>query len=155
MTVEQSAPPQRFAAMTHLTRKARVLRHVQRGVTLVEVLIVVAIIAMVAGGVTVFALPKYNEAKKTTAETGARTIRQAAQAWQVTTGESGCPTVSQLVADKQLDPGTNTTDPWGSAYLVQCADDEIVVTSPGPDKKKGSTDDIKVPKTAVALEDEG
>jgi prepilin-type N-terminal cleavage/methylation domain-containing protein len=33
-----------------------------RGVTLFEVLIVVAILAMVASGVAVFALPKYREA---------------------------------------------------------------------------------------------
>ncbi len=38
-------------------------RRSSRGVTLGEVLIVVAIIAMVAGGVAVFALPKYKEAQ--------------------------------------------------------------------------------------------
>ena len=49
-------------------RKARK----SRGVTLFEVLIVVAILAMVAGGVAVFALPRFRDAQKTTAKTGAR-----------------------------------------------------------------------------------
>lgn len=118
----------------------------QRGVTLVEVLIVVAIIAMVAGGVAVFALPKFREAQIKTAETGARTIRQAIQSWQATSNETTCPTVSQLVQEKQLDSATNTNDPWGQPYTLTCTDDEIIVISSGPDKKKGTKDDISVPK---------
>jgi prepilin-type N-terminal cleavage/methylation domain-containing protein len=43
--------------------KAWSRRCLRRGVTLVEVLIVVAIIAMVAGGVAVFALPKFRVAQ--------------------------------------------------------------------------------------------
>lgn len=118
-----------------------------RGVTLVEVLIVVAIIAMVAGGVAVFALPKYREAQKTSAETGARVIRTAVQQWQASNNEVACPTMSQLVQEKHLDPGANTNDPWGSAYILTCSEDDVMVTSPGPDKKKGTKDDIKVPKS--------
>ena len=78
-----------------------------RGVTLVEVLIVVAIIAMVAGGVAVFALPKYKEAQIKNAETGARIVRTAVQQWQAANNETTCPTISQLVQEKQLDPSGN------------------------------------------------
>ena len=77
-------------------------RQLERGVTLVEVLIVVAIVAMVAGGVTVFALPRYKEAQIKSAETWARTIRAAIQNWQAATNETSCPTVSQLVQEKHL-----------------------------------------------------
>ncbi|MCA9598574.1 MAG: type II secretion system protein [Myxococcales bacterium] len=133
-------------------RLARALAR-RRGVTLVEVLIVVAIIAMVAGGVAVFALPKYREAQKTSAETGARVIRQAVQSWQAANNEVACPTVSQLVQEKNLDPGANTNDPWGSAYILNCTEDDVIVTSSGPDKKKGTKDDIRVPK-AVSAADE-
>ena len=65
---------------TELLNQLRTLaqaRRARRGVTLVEVLIVVAIIAMVAGGVAVFALPKYKEAQIKNAETGARIVRTA------------------------------------------------------------------------------
>ena len=79
-------------------------KRARRGVTLVEVLIVVAIIAMVAGGVAVFALPKYKEAQIKNAETGARIVRTAIQQWQAANNETSCPTMSQLVQEKQLDP---------------------------------------------------
>lgn len=136
------------------SRARRLARAVQRGVTLVEVLIVVAIIAMVAGGVAVFALPKYKEAQITTAKTGARVIRNAVQQWQLSNNEYGsCPTVSQLVADRQLDAGQNTDDPWGMPFVITCSDDNVAVGSYGPDKKAGSKDDIMVPEGASAQGD--
>jgi general secretion pathway protein G len=120
-----------------------------RGVTLVEVLIVVAIVAMVAGGVTVFALPRYREAQVRSAETWARTIRAAIQNWQAASNETGCPTVSQLVQEKHLDPGTSTKDPWGQEFTLNCTEDEVFVSSNGPDKKKGTKDDIQIPRAAT------
>jgi len=132
-----------------LVRRLRRLRR-GRGVTLFEVLIVVAILAMVAGGVAVFALPRFQDSQKKTAEAGARTIRMAVQQWQAANNETSCPTVSQLIQDKQLDSAQNTNDPWGQSYNLNCSDDEVTVMSNGPDKKKGTKDDIAVPKTAAA-----
>jgi general secretion pathway protein G len=119
-----------------------------RGVTLVEVLIVVAIIAMVASGVAVFALPKYREAQRSSADTGARVIRSAVQNWQRVNNETSCPTVTQLVQEKHLDSASNTNDPWGQEYQLNCSEDDVIVSSAGPDKKKGSPDDVRVPKLA-------
>jgi len=144
--VVQRAKTSRFSARR---------RALARGVTLVEILIVVAIIAMVASGVAVFALPKYKEAQKKTAETGARVIRSAIQDWQRVNNESSCPTMSQLVQEKHIDSAANTDDPWGEAYVLSCTDDDVIVTSKGPDKKKGTADDIRVPKNAVAGEGGG
>lgn len=124
----------------------------QRGVTLFEVLIVVAILAMVAGGVAVFALPKFREAQMKTAESSARVIRTAVQAWQAANNESSCPTVSQLVQERHIDSATNTDDPWGEAFVLTCTDDDVYVSSKGPDKKKGTSDDISVPKGVAAEE---
>ena len=123
-------------------------KHAQQGVTLVEVLIVVAIIAMVAGGVAVFALPKYKEAQIKSAETGARIVRTAVQQWQAANNETTCPTISQLVQEKQLDPGQSTKDSWNQDFSLNCTDDEVIISSNGPDKKKGTKDDIVVPKGA-------
>jgi general secretion pathway protein G len=127
-------------------QRSRLARSLERGVTLVEVLIVVAIIAMVASGVAVFALPKYKEAQVKSAETGARVIRGAIQNWQRVNNESTCPAMAQLIQEKELDSATTTTDPWGQAYVLSCTDDDVIVASNGPDKKRGTPDDIRVPK---------
>ena len=42
----------------------RVKRAASRGVTLIEILIVLAIVGLIAGGVAVVAIPKYAEAQK-------------------------------------------------------------------------------------------
>lgn len=143
------------ASSAERARQARRSRRaVARGVTLVEVLIVVAIIAMVAGGAAVFALPRFREAQIKTAQTWARTIRAAVQNWQATANETSCPTISQLIQEKQLDPGASTTDPWGQQFVLNCTEDEVYVLSTGPDKKKGTKDDIQIPKAANPAGDE-
>ena len=115
-----------------------------RGVTLVEVLIVVAIMSLIATGVTVAVIPKFREAQKRTAEQNALEIRSAVARWRATRGDT-CPSVAQLVTDKEIDSASKTDDPWGSAYTIECGEDEVKVTSPGPDKKAGSADDVVVP----------
>jgi general secretion pathway protein G len=129
-------------------------RRLERGVTLFEVLIVVAILAMVAGGVAVFALPRFKEAQVKTARTAAQTIRGAVHQWQLNNGDSACPTVSQLVEEKYLDKGTNTVDPWNQAFSITCNEAEVVVSSSGPDKKKGTLDDVTVPQAGPTKESE-
>ncbi|MBI4702132.1 MAG: prepilin-type N-terminal cleavage/methylation domain-containing protein [Deltaproteobacteria bacterium] len=117
----------------------------RRGVTLVEVLIVVAIMALIAGGVSIMVLPKWRQAQIDTATTTARTIKQAAAGWiALKGGGDQCPTVSTLIADKEIDPSGKTEDPWGSPYKIACTADDVIVTSPGPDKKEGTPDDIRV-----------
>lgn len=125
---------------------ARITKAVARGVTLVEVLIVVAIMSLIAAGVTVAVIPKFRQAQVDTATNNAREVRTAAARWRATRGGDQCPTISQLVQDKEIDTASKTDDPWGSAYKINCTDDEITVSSPGPDKKDGTTDDIMVPK---------
>jgi general secretion pathway protein G len=140
---------QRISSLVDRNMRARRSVRRERGVTLFEVLIVVAILAMIAGGVAFFALPQFNKARIQTAEGAARVIRQAAQQWQASNNETSCPSMSQLVQDKLLDPGQNTADPWGQAFTLTCNDEDVTVISGGPDKKKGSKDDIVVPKGAT------
>ncbi|MCU0654949.1 MAG: type II secretion system protein GspG [Polyangiaceae bacterium] len=141
----------RFDAMTMSSpplalRRAR--RLLSRGVTLIEVLIVVAILSMIAAGVTVAVLPKFKEAAVKNTETNAREIRNAVQRWRGLRGGSDCPSISQLVQDKEIDSASKTDDAWGSPYKIACTEDDVIVSSPGPDKKEGSADDIVVPKGA-------
>jgi general secretion pathway protein G len=128
-------------------------RAARRGVTLFEVLIVVAILAMVAGGVAVFALPRFKEAQIKTARSGAQTVRQAVLQWQLSNAEETCPSVSQLVQEKFLDTGSDNKDPWGQEYDIQCTGDDVMVSSGGPDKQKGGADDITVPSSGRSGEE--
>ena len=66
MTLETIMNPTNAAL---LTRLRRLRRAATRGVTLVEVLIVVAIMALIAGGVSFLVLPRYREAQVKTAKT--------------------------------------------------------------------------------------
>ena len=132
-------------------RRAR-RRRGQAGVTLVEVLIVVAIMALLASGVTFAILPKYKEAQVSTAKTSAQVMRRAIQDWQRVNNEYTCPTVSQLVEGKHIDTGAELDDPWGMPWVLSCTDDEVFVQSNGPDKKQGTTDDISVPKLRADTE---
>ena len=128
------------------TARRRALRAASRGVTLIEVLIVVAILSLIAAGVTVAVFPRFKEAQMKTTETNAREIRNAVSRWRGLHGGSDCPTISQLVQDKEIDSASKTDDPWGSAFKITCTEDEVIVSSPGPDKKDGTADDIIVPK---------
>ena len=135
---------------TSLRLRAILSRRRQRGVTLFEVLIVVAILSMIAGGVAFFALPQYQKAQVKTAKSAAQIMRQAVSQWQATNNETTCPTMSQLVQEKLLDPGQTTNDPWGQPFSMSCSEEGVVVLSSGPDKKKGTKDDIVVPESAAA-----
>jgi general secretion pathway protein G len=121
----------------------------RRGVTLVEVLIVIAIMSLIATTVVVAVIPKFQQAMNDTALNSAREIRSAVVRWRATRGGDQCPTVSQLVSDKEIDTASKIDDPWGSQFKIICSEDEVVVASIGRDKKEGTPDDLSVPAKAV------
>jgi general secretion pathway protein G len=117
-------------------------RAVQRGVTLVEVLIVVAIMAVISGGVTLVAFPLYKKAKVDTGMVGVRTMKNAAELYQNLDGTSdSCPTLQNLIQSKKIQ-GSQSDDPWQSAYRIDCSQGEIRVYSNGNDRKPGTPDDL-------------
>ena len=79
------------------------------------------------------------------AETYARAIRNAANRWRAYHGEHACPTTQQLVEDKEIDSRSRLTDPWDTPYLITCSEEDVQVSSAGPDRKVGTDDDIRVP----------
>src|SRR5687768_8190658 len=115
-------------------------RAASRGVTLIEILIVLAIVGLIAGGVAVVAVPKYQESQKNQAKIDARTIHPVAEKYKVD-HPGVCPTVEQLRAEKELSAASKITDPWDSPYKIVCGDEDIMVLSFGPDKKENTNDD--------------
>lgn len=124
----------------------------KRGVTLVEVLIVLAIMALIAGSAVFLVFPQLAKARIDTAVLSAQTIRKAAELHRNIEGADGCPTVDDLVNSRKLEKG-KTNDPWGSPFKIQCKEaDEIRVTSMGKDKKEGTADDVADDFTKADIE---
>ena len=130
---------------TYVKKTVRVRRNRKkaRGVTLVEVLIVVSIMAVISGAAALFAVPMFKEAKIKTAATGCQTVKAAADLYMsMDASGDACPTIQDLVANKRLE-ASKTEDPWGVPYKINCAEGEIHVTSAGNDRKEGTPDDLR------------
>jgi general secretion pathway protein G len=134
----------------NVKKTVRIMRRAAaRGVTLVEVLIVVSIMAVISGGAVVLAFPLYKEARIKTAVVSAKEIKKAAQLYQeMDSTTEGCPTIQDLVSAKRLDANT-ANDPWGKPFRIVCGEGDIRVLSSGNDKKDGSADDIRDDFTPV------
>jgi prepilin-type N-terminal cleavage/methylation domain-containing protein len=120
-------------------------RRSQRAVTLVEVLIVVAIIALVSASVAVAAIKFWGPSQDKSAATNARAIRGAVKAWWMEHDASLCPSVQQLVDDQVLDKDNAATDPWGKPWRIECVDSDVTIYSDGRDRLAGTSDDIRIP----------
>jgi len=119
-------------------------RFASRGVTLVEVLIVLTIMAIIAGGAVALVFPQLKKARVKKAVLDVGVIKTAAGAYQHIdkATREGCPTVKDLVSAKQLD-GKNIDDPWDQPYIVDCAGQGVSVSSSGADRKEGTPDDVR------------
>jgi len=129
--------------VSRLRLARRLARVGARGVTLVEVLIVVAIMAVISGGVTLVAFPLYRESRIKIGVQGCQTVKQAAELYQNldATGDA-CPTIQDLVTSKKLD-GQHAEDPWGMPFRIDCSEGEIHVWSNGNDRRPATPDDLK------------
>jgi general secretion pathway protein G len=103
--------------MTHRNHQRRTQR---RAFTLLEVLIVVAIIVVLAGLGTYFLLPQLDQAKADLAKPGIETLSKAAQTYKIRNGDF--PASLAQLAQYQPDGSPPIVeekalvDPWGQAY---------------------------------------
>lgn len=119
-----------------------------RAVTLVEVLIVVAIIALIAGGVGIAAFERYRKAQRDMTRAGAVQVRAAVRAWWLEHEPTECPDFDELVRSAALDEGSRRGDAWGEPWSIQCVEGRVTVSSAGPDRQLGTSDDIRVPASS-------
>lgn len=125
----------------------QVRRHAKRrrrleGMTLVEMMIVVIIMAMIAAAVGVAVLPQMERARIQQARTDALAIRSGATAFLLDRG-SECPSVAALREQGFLDNATRHEDPWDTAFSIECAERDVIVASAGPNREMGDEDDIR------------
>lgn len=118
----------------------------QRGFTLLEIMIVLAIMGLIVTGVSIKVFAQLKKAKVQTAKIGVKKIIDASGRFMAGPG-SGCPKgIDELIAQGELSKNDGK-DPWGTAYVFKCPGtqdtDGVDVTSWGPDKADGTADDIR------------
>jgi general secretion pathway protein G len=124
-------------------RRAR--RGADRGMTMLEIMIVLAIIGLVMSVVGVGVYSNYKKAQIKVARVAVNEI--ASKTIQYMTDNSNeCPkTMDDLVAQKYMPK--KQKDPWNRDFILRCPGtlntDSIDVISLGPDGQEGTADDIK------------
>ena len=125
----------RIAQITAAKKRRR-----QEGMTLVEIMIVVVIMAMIATAVGFAVVPQLEKTKVKTTTTDAAKISQAVEMYLME--HNDCPTTQDLVDDRILKANASTTDAWGEEFQIECEGDMISVVSAGSDNQFGTDDDI-------------
>ena len=126
-------------------RRQRLRRRIARGMTLIEIMVVVAIIGMLMGTVGVYAFGRLKKARITDTKLVIKNIENALVQFQTDNTESCPKSISDLYTQKYLtkDP----VDAWGQPLIFKCPGehntDGADVVSRGKDKKEGTADDIK------------
>jgi general secretion pathway protein G len=125
-----------------LRRRQNVAR--DEGMTLIEIMVVVAIIGLMMGTVGVVAFNKYQKAKLTNAKQVVSNVKQALVHYAME-NKDPCPKdLKELKAQKQIDK--DPKDPWGEELIFKCPGEHDAdggdVVSKGPDRKLGTEDDI-------------
>jgi general secretion pathway protein G len=131
----------RRVARRLLRRRAR--RHLE-GLTLVEIMVVLVIVAIIGTGVAIGVFAFIGDAEVSTAQTSVREIRRIAMIQYRRTRE--CPTPEGLAQEGRIDEDSSTADPWGTPYQIDCEPNRVTVSSAGPDGQMGSEDDITAPE---------
>jgi general secretion pathway protein G len=126
-------------------RRTRAARHLRpdRGMTLLEIMIVLALIGLVMVAIVGGVIPAFNKGKIKIAKTAAEKIAGSVAQYSAD-NEGKCPTIDELVASGFMQKG-QVKDPWGSPYMIKdcTGPDGAHITSFGPDKQEGTADDIK------------
>lgn len=123
----------------HTSRRRRKLA---RGMTLIEIMVVIVLLAMLMGLVGVALIPKLEEGKRDTARLQMGSFKTALQCYYVKKGKY--PDTGQglnaLVESQCME--SLPKDPWDSDYVYMLEGGKPVIVSYGKDKSPGTEDDI-------------
>lgn len=131
-----------FSGKEKRVSQRRSRKRSERGMTLVEIMIVVIIMAMIATAVGMAVIPQLVNARIRQAQTDAHVIRGAAEMYQAQ-NPGTCPTIDVLTEERILNGQTQTEDPWSHPYVIDCEGADVTVSSWGPDGNAGTEDDIR------------
>jgi len=141
-TPEQSAPNTLNARLAARPRLAELIGNPQ-GMTLVEIMIVVTIMASIMGVVGFFVFGALDEANKKEAIIQIGNYEQLVNTYYLTTDPHVLPdTLEDLTTKKRLAESIKP-DPWGTPYIFKKSGGrEFEIISAGPDQTEGTEDDI-------------
>jgi prepilin-type N-terminal cleavage/methylation domain-containing protein len=127
-------------------RKQWRVRAHARGLSLVELMVTIAILALLTAAIGVAAFHHFRMGQIKTATIACGQLRTNVQMYAVNhPEETECPTPAHLRAIGELDASMSLEDPWSTPYRIECQPDETVAASAGPDRAFGTEDDIRVP----------
>lgn len=108
-----------------------------RGMTLIEIMVVITIIGIIAAAVSIAVVPKLEQAKRETASTDIHTIEGALKLYYMKKGHypDTATGLQGLVSTQTLDKLPK--DPWGNSYVYLNENGKPVVTSYGSDGQPG------------------
>lgn len=110
-----------------------------RGMTLIEIMVVLVILGMIAGAIGWNVLGQLKEANIRSAQLDVKNLANFVESYQMMNGK--LPDSLQDLIPKFTKEIRN--DPWGQAYVfVKTGTDQFEVVSYGPDKSQGGGDDI-------------
>lgn len=133
-----------------LPRLRSVRRAAQRGMTMIEILVVLAIVALISGTIAVAVIGQMGPARIKTTQQSARALRHAAESYRLD-HDAECPTIELLQKNGQIDRASKTTDAWDKPFTIACEDGDVTVTSGGPDGKiETPADNIRIPEQGPA-----
>ena len=107
----------------------------QRGMTLIEIMIVIMIMASIATAVSLAVMKQLEKSRIKDARMGACTMRSAVQLYMADHPRQ-CPSLEDLM-DGYLDSKKRVQDPWNQDYTIECEGDEPDVYSAGPEGEGG------------------
>jgi general secretion pathway protein G len=114
-----------------------------RGMTLLEIMIVLALIALVTLALVKGILPMFLKGKQDVAKLAVGKMGGIIEIYK-SHNDGKCPSIDDLIADGLL-VKAESKDPWGQPYMIKdCLGTEGAhVVSNGPDRQEGTADDIK------------
>ncbi|RKH05741.1 type II secretion system protein GspG [Corallococcus sp. CA053C] len=112
-------------------------RRRNRGMTLIEIMVVITILGLIAAAVGVAVIPKLEEAKQDTARLDIRNIQSAMKLYYTKKGSypDTATGLKALVDTQNLE--RMPTDPWGREYVYMNEGGKPVITSYGADGNAG------------------